>query len=116
MFGKRLWKSDVLRKSACQWTASLLKYNSSTDDFQAFLLVKTNYLVSTLAEHWLKMGLKWYKAVKKFLLKKMAKYHFIFDFFLFVSYLQDPGGFAYKFLRLQLLSTYMWFFDFCANF
>ena len=50
MFEKYLWKSGILSKDACHRPASLLKISLFQKGFSNILLVKTNYLVSTLVE------------------------------------------------------------------
>ena len=56
MFEKHLWKSDILSKDSGHRPASLLKMPLFHRCFSNILVVKTNYLVSTYVEYWLKMG------------------------------------------------------------
>ena len=54
MFEKHLWKSDILSKDV--GPASLIKMWLFQKFVSNILLVKTDYLVSTLVEHWSKVG------------------------------------------------------------
>ena len=56
MFEKHLRKSDIFNIDAGPWPASLLKMSLFDSCFSNILLVKTNYLVYPLVEHWQEMG------------------------------------------------------------
>ena len=56
MCEKLMWKSDILSKGASRWPTSLLKIFLCRMCFSYILLVRTKFLVSLCAEHWLETG------------------------------------------------------------